>query len=101
MPRVVVAIITFGFAACAAAAFTQQPASPAPSAPGIIQRACVGCHDLAVAAGKGRSAEEWSDVVDRMVDHGVDATPAELAAVKAYLAKVLPPGAEGPPKALQ
>ena len=36
-----------------------------------------------------------------MTDRGVDASDAELAAVKAYLAKALPPGAEGVPKDLQ
>ena len=93
------AFIVLGSAAAAASA---QPApSPAPSAPAVIQRACVGCHELAVAAGKGRSPQDWSDTIDRMTDRGVDASDAELAAVKAYLAKALPPGTQGPPKALQ
>lgn len=83
---------------CGAAAWAAD--SP-PSAPTVILRACVGCHDLSIAAGRGRSAAEWSDVIDRMTDRGVDANETELAAVKAYLAKALPPGAEGAPKELQ
>jgi hypothetical protein len=90
-------VIALGVATTAAA----QPPSPAPSAPAVIQRACLGCHELSVAAGKGRTPQEWADTIDRMTDRGVDATDVELAAVKAYLAKALPPGTQGPPKELQ
>ena len=102
MSRIVVAIfVTALSAGSVAAGWAQQPPSPSPSAPAVIQRACVGCHDLSIAAGRGRTPAEWSDVIDRMTDRGVDASESELAAVKAYLAKALPPGAEGPPKELQ
>lgn len=84
----------------AAAALAADPAPPAAAAT-VVQRACVGCHDLATAAGKGRTPQEWSDVIDRMTDRGVDASDSELAAVKAYLAEALPPGAQGVPKDLQ
>ena len=94
------AVFIIGLAAAAAAAWAQAP-SPAPSAPAVIQRDCAGCHDLGMAAGRGRTAQEWSDVVDRMVDHGLAESDAELTAVKAYLAKALPPGVQGVPKELQ
>lgn len=87
------------FAATAFAA--AAPPSAAPSAPAVILRDCVGCHDLTTAAGRGHTPQEWSDIVDRMVDHGLSESDAELAAVKAYLAKALPPGAQGAPKELQ
>ena len=60
----------------------------------LVQRACVGCHAIEVVNGKGRSAQDWSDVIDRMTDRGVDATDAELAQIKAYLAKTYPPPAQ-------
>lgn len=107
MSRVVVAAtvivlgVVSGVVGGIAGASAQPAPSPAQSAAAVIQRACVGCHDISVAAGKGRTPQEWSDTIDRMVDHGVDASDAELAAVKAYLAKALPPGADGPPKELQ
>lgn len=95
------AVVVIGSAA-AAAAWAQQTPSPAPvSAPAVILRDCIGCHDIGTAAGKGRTPQEWSDVVDRMVDHGLAESDAELSAVKAYLAKALPPGAQGVPKELQ
>ncbi len=101
MSRPVAAAIIVALSAGADAVCAQQAALPSPSAPAVIQRACVGCHDMGIAAGRGRTPEEWSEVIDRMADRGVDASEVELAAVKAYLAKALPPGAEGPPKDLQ
>ena len=95
---VAAAAVAIGFAAAAAAA-APQPPSPA-TAPRVIQRACVGCHDIGVAAGKGRTPQEWSDTIDRMIDHGLDVSDAELAAVKTYLTKALPPGTQGPPRDL-
>jgi hypothetical protein len=95
-----VAAVVIAFVLTAAAAASAQQTSPAPSAPAVIQRACVGCHELTIAAGMGRTAQEWSDVIDRMTDRGVDANDTELAAVKTYLAKALPPGVQGPPKDL-
>jgi hypothetical protein len=93
-------VIALGIAAAAAASAQQAPV-PVPSAPAVIQRACLGCHDIGIAAGNGRSPQDWSDTIDRMVDHGLDASDAEVVAVKAYLAKALPPGTQGPPKELQ
>ena len=92
-------LVLVGLSATALAA--NAPAGPAMSAPAVIQRDCTGCHDLTTAAGRGRTPQDWSDVVDRMVDHGLSESDAELAAVKTYLAKALPPGAEGAPKELQ
>ena len=101
MSRIAATVVAIIVATAATAALAQPSTSPSPSAPALVQRACVGCHDLATAAGKGRTPQEWSDTIDRMADHGVDASPDELAAIKAYLAKALPPGTEGPPKELQ
>ncbi len=100
MPRIILVTLLLGGLFAAEAAAAADPAPPAP-VPAVIRRACIGCHDLATAAGKGRTPEEWSEVIDRMADRGVDASDAELAAVKTYLAKALPPGAEGAPKDLQ
>jgi mono/diheme cytochrome c family protein len=100
MSRAIAAAIAILGCSAAAAAAAQPSPSPPISAQAVIQRACVGCHELAVAAGKGRTPQEWSDTIDRMTDRGVDASDAEIAAVKAYLAKALPPGTEGPPKAM-
>jgi hypothetical protein len=101
MSRAIVAVVIAVTFAAAATAAAQQTPAPASSAPAVIQRACVGCHEIAVAAGKGRTPQEWSDTIDRMTDRGVDASDSEIAAVKAYLIKTLPPGKEGPPEEMQ
>jgi mono/diheme cytochrome c family protein len=66
---------------------------PVPDGAALVQRACVGCHAIETITGKGHTAQEWSDIVDRMADRGVDATDAELLQIKAYLARTLPPAA--------
>ena len=63
----------------------------------MLQSACTSCHDLSPIYAHGRSAQDWSDVVDRMVTYGASGSDADLAAMKAYLAKTLPPGASMPP----
>ncbi len=94
-------LVAWAVAGCLAAinvsAFAPAP-SPAPADAGaLVQRACVGCHALEVITGQGRSAQDWSDVVDRMADRGVDASDAELAQIKAYLAKTYPAAAPAAP----
>jgi mono/diheme cytochrome c family protein len=80
---------TMAVAADASSPAKTDTAAPDPAA--LVQRACVGCHALEVVTGQGRTAKEWSDIVDIMADRGVDATPAELDQIKAYLAKTAPP----------
>lgn len=73
------------------------PAPTASEGQAVLQSACTSCHDLSPIYAHGRSAQDWSDVVDRMVTYGASGSDADLAAMKAYLAKTLPPGASMPP----
>ncbi len=79
--------------AAAGAALAQGPA-PAfaqdPSMVALVQQDCVGCHAIETVTGKGRTPEEWQEVIDRMVDHGMNASEVDLAQIKTYLAKTLP-----------
>jgi mono/diheme cytochrome c family protein len=74
----------FGLAAMAADA----PADAASAA--LMRRTCVGCHALETVTSQGRSPEEWSYMVNRMQDMGAQASDAEFAQIKAYLAKTYP-----------
>ena len=65
------------------------PASPELDA--LVKRACVGCHALEVVTGQGHDPKAWAEIVDRMADRGLDASEEDLARIKAYLAKTLPP----------
>lgn len=60
----------------------------------LVQRVCVGCHAWETVTAQGHTAQEWGELVDRMVDHGASASDAELAEIKAYLARTLPPAAQ-------
>ena len=76
----------------AAGATTPPAAAPAGATDtaGLVASVCTSCHGMTVISAKGRSAADWSDVVDHMVDYGAMASPSDLAAIKAYLAKTYP-----------
>lgn len=86
-------------AAAPAPAAAAPAAAPAAASDGLalLQGACTSCHDLSPVYAHGRSAQDWSDLVDRMVTYGASGSDADLAEMKAYLAKTLPPGASMPP----
>ena len=112
--------VGFSFAVCAlsvAGAKAQAPATSAPAAPpassaapaasaaaapgsadgqALLQADCTSCHDLGPINAHGRTPQEWSDLVDRMVTYGASGSDADLAAIKAYLAKTLPPSDSAP-----
>jgi mono/diheme cytochrome c family protein len=99
------------FLAAAAHAQAPAPATPAPAATAapatasatdgqtLLQSDCTSCHDLAPINAHGRTPQEWSDLVDRMVTYGASGSDADIAAIKAYLAANLPPSAAAPPAA--
>jgi cytochrome c oxidase cbb3-type subunit 3 len=75
----------------ASAIFAQSPALP--DAPGrdTVQRVCGACHPATVVFGKGRTREEWSQVIANMISRGAKGTSGDFAAVTDYLAKNLSP----------
>ena len=89
-------LIGAALAALAAAGAALAQGSPAPtfaqdpSMVALVQQDCVGCHAIETVTGKGRTPEEWQEVIDRMVDHGMNASEVDLAQIKTYLAKTLP-----------
>ena len=88
-------------AASAPAATPAAPAAPtaAPASSegqALLQADCTSCHDLGPINAHGRTPQEWSDLVDRMVTYGASGSDSDLAAIKAYLAKTLPPSDSAP-----
>ena len=71
--------------------FAQSPALP--DAPGrdTVQRVCGACHPATVILGKGRTREEWNQVIANMIGRGAKGTSGDFAAVTDYLAKNLSP----------
>ncbi len=69
-----------------------------PDAPGkaAVQKVCSGCHGMNVVTGRGRTRDQWTQVVTSMVARGAKGSEAELAQVVDYLAQNFPPQAASP-----
>ena len=78
-----------------APAADEKEAGRLPDGPGkeIVGKICIDCHDSGDFRKARFSREEWSDSVADMVERGAKATPAEIDAVVAYLAKNFGKGA--------
>ena len=69
---------------------------PLPDGPGreITQRVCgATCHGPEIITGRGRTREDWSNVVNGMVARGAKASSSEFSEIVEYLGKNLPPRA--------
>src|SRR3954471_24900731 len=77
---------------CISFIHAQTPAQ-FPDAPGkdVVQRVCASCHGAEVTLAKGRTRQQWSEVIVSMVSRGAKGSEQELAQVLDYLTKVLPP----------
>jgi hypothetical protein len=92
--RILIGAALGALALAGAALARSVPAPPVaqdPAMVALVDRDCVGCHAIETVTGKGRSPEEWQDVIDRMIDHGMNASEVELGQIRTYLAKTLPP----------
>jgi len=57
----------------------------------LVKQYCTSCHPIEIVVAKKRTADEWTEVILRMMDHGLNATPEELEAIRDYLAKTQKP----------
>jgi cytochrome c oxidase cbb3-type subunit III len=66
-----------------------------PDAPGkaAVQKVCSGCHGMNMVTGRGRTRDQWAQVVASMVARGAKGSEAELSQVVEYLSQNFPPGA--------
>lgn len=73
------------------------PPLPAPPAPGqsaakasvdlaLLQEHCSACHTLDTVTAQNKTADEWAETMDRMVDHGMQITPEDSKKVTDFLA---------------
>jgi hypothetical protein len=95
-PVVLTAAILF---AIAATAFAQGPDNILPEAPAkaVILRACTSCHQPTVIVAKPHTADEWDEIVGKMIGRGAELTDAEQDQVISYFAKNFGPKAPGSP----
>jgi hypothetical protein len=53
----------------------------------LVVRACTGCHPPELIAQKRRTADEWDDLIAKMVDRGAVASEREQQQIFEYLVK--------------
>jgi hypothetical protein len=72
------------------AALSAEQSTSAEAPPGagleLIQRSCVGCHDLYTIIQKRKTPAEWADTLGLMADRGAEVTPDEMKVIQDYLA---------------
>lgn len=64
-----------------------------PSGPGrdLTQRVCSSCHAIGMVTAKGRSEQEWAEIIGRMQALGLEANDDDLYTIHEYLSRELPP----------
>jgi hypothetical protein len=74
--------------ACVSQSAEQATAEPPPG-PGLdlIQRSCVGCHDIYMITAKRKTPDEWATTVGLMADRGAEVTPDEMQIIQDYLSQ--------------
>jgi hypothetical protein len=77
----------------AAPALAAGPNDVLPEAPAkaLVVRACTSCHQAPQFVAKRHTAEEWDELVAKMVDRGARLTEAEQDQVYAYLVRYFGP----------
>jgi len=84
----------WGTLIAAGAADISSAAEPPPSSgEQLVQQYCANCHPIETVLAKKHSKDEWTEIIFRMVDHGLNAPPEDLEAILVYLsnAKSAPP----------
>jgi competence protein ComEA len=73
------------------------PVTPAqtqfPDGPGkaIFLKICSNCHGPENVIGKGQSADDWTEVLNKMIQNGAQGTDEEFGAILDYLSTNFPP----------
>jgi competence protein ComEA len=62
----------------------------------VVQSACTGCHGVDLIVSQRHTADEWSDVVSRMVGNGASLTDDQFGTVVKYLSTTLAPEGAAP-----
>jgi mono/diheme cytochrome c family protein len=77
---------------------SKPAAPPLPAAPGpgqspakaavdlaLLQQHCSACHSLDTVTAQNKTADDWAETMDRMVDHGMQITPEDSKKVTDFL----------------
>jgi cytochrome c5 len=64
---------------------------PAAPARALVVRTCAACHAPEIVVAKRHTADEWDEIIAKMVDRGALATEDEQQQILSYLAKFFGP----------
>lgn len=80
-------------AATAVASSAQEAASDQDSAAvqELLTQRCTRCHELSVVSARRASAEEWQQIIERMLTNGAQVSEEEMATIVSYLARTQGP----------
>ena len=80
-------LLVSAFGAVRAPSAEQGASTQMPPGPGLelIQRSCIGCHDIYVVIQKRKTPEEWANTLGLMADRGAEVTPDEMKLIQDYL----------------
>lgn len=81
-------VIATSTLACVPLWAQQTPGEPPPG-PGLelIQRSCVGCHDIYMITTRHKSREDWATTIEVMAARGAEVTPEEMQVIEDYLSQ--------------
>lgn len=57
----------------------------------LLTQRCTRCHDLAVVSARRASAEEWQQILERMLTNGAQVSEEEMATLVSYFARTQGP----------
>jgi cytochrome c5 len=75
--------------AAASGEFVDAPEKP------IVQKTCTACHVASQVTSQSKSADQWSETVEKMISYGAKVSDDEFATIVTYLAKHYGPASGG------
>jgi cytochrome c5 len=76
--------------ACSSAESTTVPPAEGPDGKTLVEERCIGCHTLSRVISANHTADEWKEIVERMVVKGAELTEQEQQIVLDYLIATYP-----------
>jgi mono/diheme cytochrome c family protein len=53
----------------------------------VVQKSCTGCHVAGQVTSQRKSADQWTETVEKMISYGAKVSDAEFATIVSYLSK--------------
>lgn len=90
---VVAAAVTIATACIAAAAVAESTSETTGGADveALLTERCTRCHDISVVHARRATADEWHEIIERMLTNGAQVSEDEAEAIVGYLAKTQGP----------